>query len=71
MGGTAACVGHPRSFVLHRTTFFRRSIGSAVMPEKALQMPQPKAIHRREQVHGNGYIAAHAGVGQAHLMAVC
>jgi len=62
---------HPRSSVLHRTTRFHRSIGSAVMAEKPLQMLQPKAIHPREHVHGNGYIVACAHVAEAHLMAVC
>ncbi|WP_159093634.1 MULTISPECIES: hypothetical protein [Stenotrophomonas] len=62
---------HPRSSVLHRTTRFHRSIGSAVMAEKPLQMLQPKAIHPREHFHGNGYIATCAHVAEAHLMAVC
>ncbi|KAA9004286.1 hypothetical protein FJU31_00050 [Stenotrophomonas cyclobalanopsidis] len=62
---------HLRSFVLHRTTHLHRSIGSAVIAEKTLQMPQTKAIHQRERVHGNGYIAACAHVDPVHLMAVC
>ncbi|WP_303636980.1 hypothetical protein [Stenotrophomonas tuberculopleuritidis] len=62
---------HPRSSVLHRTTSFHGLIGSAVIAEKPLQMPQAKAIHQREHFHGNGYISACAGVEQARLMAVC
>jgi len=62
---------HPRSFVLHRTTQFHRSIGSAVIAGKPLQIPQTKGIHQHERVHGNVYMASHPSADQAHLMAVC
>ncbi|HYQ25490.1 hypothetical protein [Stenotrophomonas sp.] len=62
---------HLRSFVLHRTTLFRISIGSAVMAEKSLEMPKAKAIHQRDRVHGNVYMTPHARIDPAHLMAVC
>ncbi|WP_204324062.1 hypothetical protein [Stenotrophomonas maltophilia] len=62
---------HPRSFVLHRTTQFHRSIGSAVIAGKPLQIPQTKGIHQHERVHGNVYMTTHPSADQVHLMAVC
>jgi len=62
---------YPRSFVLHRTTHFQRSIGSAVIPAKPLKIPQTKGIHQHERIHGNVYMTTHPRADQVHLMAVC
>jgi len=68
---SACAQQHPRSFVLHRTTQFHRSIGSAVIAGKPLQIPPTKGIHQPERIHGNVYMATHPSADQVHLMAVC
>jgi len=68
---STAAQQHPRSFVLHRTTQFHRSIGSAVIAGKPLQIPETKGIHQPERIHGNVYMATRPSADQVHLMAVC
>ncbi|WP_313144476.1 hypothetical protein [Stenotrophomonas sp.] len=68
---STAAQRHPRSSVLHRTTQFHRSIGSAVIAGKPLKIPQAKGIHHHVRVHGNVYMTTHPSADQAHLMAVC